>query len=321
MIRNFTFVLPLVRACRRLNACACIAPLMLALVFMAAQADAGEIEPRTYGNTPVGVNFLILGYAHSEGGLSTPASVPIKDAQLRMETGVLAYARSLEVWGKPGKFDVILPFSDLSGTAAFAGQPRERNVSGLNDPRFRFSVNFFGAPVLSVQEFAGYQQDLLIGASVQVSAPLGQYDSDKLVNLGANRWFVKPDIGISKAWGAFTVELSTGLLFFTENDDYLGGKTQKQDPLSTSQFHLMYDFGRGVWAALSGSYDYWGRTTIDGVQSDDLQSNWRAGATLALPLNRNNSIKLWVNTGVSIRSGSDYDLIGFAWQYRWGRGL
>ena len=150
---------------------------------------------------------------------------PIKDAQLQMNTGVLAYARTLDVWGKSGKFDVILPYSQLSGSAMVAGQPRERDVSGFNDPRFRFSVNFYGAPALSLQEFANYKQDVIIGASVQVSAPLGQYDRDKLVNLGNNRWFVKPDIGISKAWGPLTIELSTGVMFFSNNDDYFGGKT------------------------------------------------------------------------------------------------
>jgi len=57
-----------------------------------------------------------------------------------------------------------------------------------------------------VQEFSSYQQDLIVGASVQVSAPLGQYDKERLINLGNNRWFVKPDIGVSKAWGDFTLE-------------------------------------------------------------------------------------------------------------------
>ena len=116
-----------------------------------------------------------------------------------MDTEILAYARSLNVMGKSAKFDMIVPYSDLSGSALVAGQPRERNVEGFNDPRFRFSMNFYGAPALSLDEFAKYQQDLIIGASVQVSAPLGQYDDTRLVNLGNNRWFVKPDIGISKA--------------------------------------------------------------------------------------------------------------------------
>jgi hypothetical protein len=291
------------------------------LMFIATQAHAGEIEPRAYVNTPVGINFLLAGYIYSDGGLSTAGSSPIKDAQLTMHTGVLAYARSLDLWGKSGKFDVILPYSDLSGTAMVAGQTRERNVSGLNDPLFRFSVNFYGAPALSVQEFADYQQDLIIGASVQVSAPLGQYDKDKLVNLGNNRWFVKPDIGISKAWGGLSLELSTGVYFFSKNDEFFGGQTLEQDPLYTSQAHVTYSFGRGIWSAVSLNYDYGGRTTKNAVQSDDLQQNWRVALTFALPVNRNNSIKLYASTGMYTSAGTDFDMVGIVWQYRWGAGL
>ena len=155
-----------------------------------------------------------------------------------MHTEVLAYARSLDVWGKSGKFDFILPYSQLSGSASVAGQQRERKVTGLDDPLFRFSVNFYGAPALSVKEFADYHQDLIIGASVQVSAPFGQYDKDKLVNLGDNRWFVKPGVGISKAWGAITAELSTGVFFFSENYNYFGGTRLKEDPVCSSQLHV-----------------------------------------------------------------------------------
>lgn len=296
-------------------------PALISLVLAAAWADAGEIEPRAYVNTPVGINFLLAGCTYSDGGLATVASSPIRDAQLTMHTGLVAYARSLDVWGKSGKFDVILPYSDLSGTAMVAGQPRERNVSGFNDPRLRYSVNFHGAPALSVQEFAGYRQDVIIGASVQVSPPLGQYDEEKLVNLGNNRWYVKPDIGISKAWGPVTLELSSGVFFFSNNDDYFGRRKLEQDPVCTTQLHATYNIGRGFWAALSGTYDYGGRTTIDGVQNDDLQQNSRVGATLALPVNRHNSLKLYGSTGISTSTGSDFDLVGIVWQHRWGSGL
>jgi hypothetical protein len=172
-----------------------------------------------------------------------------------------------------------------------------------------------------VQEFPAYRQDLIIGASLQVSAPLGQYDKGKLVNIGNNRWYVKPDLGISKAWGDFTLELSTGLTFFTDNDDYFGGNVLEQDPVSTTQLHATYNFGKGIWAALSGTYDYGGRTTVSGVESDDLQKNLRMGVTLAVPINRNNSLKLYASTGISTSSGTDFDLFGIIWQYRWGGGL
>lgn len=294
---------------------------LLLLILLNSQTYAGDIEPRTYVNTPVGINFIIAAYAHSEGGLSFPAAVPIDDAKLKIGTSILAYARSLDVLGKSGKIDFILPYSELSGSALVGGQPRERDISGPHDPRFRFSVNFYGAPALSMKEFSNYQQDLLIGASVQVSAPAGQYDSSKLINLGNNRWFIKPDIGISKAFGPLTLELTGAVTIFSDNDDYFGGKTLEQAPLYTTQLNANYSFNNGAWFALGAVYDYGGRTTIDGIRSDNVQSNSRFGATLALPVNRNNSIKLNASTGVSTRTGSDYNLYGVAWQYRWGNDL
>jgi len=281
------------------------------------RARAAEIEPRSYLNTPVGVNFLITGYVYTDGGLSTDPASPLQDAKLYINTGLLAYARSLDFWGKSGKIDIILPVSDLSGNAVVNGAPRERHISGLNDPRFRVSVNFYGAPALSKQEFAGYKQDLIVGASLQVSPPLGQYDPDRLVNLGTNRWFFKPELGISKALGPFTLELAAAVFLFTDNDDYFGGKRLEQDPVYSGQAHLIYSFGRGLWAAVHGAYDLGGRTTIDGVEDDNELNNTRIGATLAIPINAANSIKIYGSSGTSTRAGTDYDLIGVGWQVRW----
>jgi hypothetical protein len=141
------------------------------------------------------------------------------------------------------------------------------------------------------------------------------------VNLGNNRWFVKPDMGISKAWGALTLELSTCVTFFSKNDDYFGGRTLEQAPVWSTQVHATYNLCGGVWAALSWTYDYGGRTSIDGVRSDDLQNNSCVGATLSLPVNRNNSIKLFGSSSLHTNVGSDFNLVGIVWQYRWGRGL
>ena len=108
----------------------------------------------------------------------------------------------LDLWGMSGKFDAIVPYTWLSGTADFRGEQVERIVNGFMDPRFRLSVNFYGAPALSLPEFRHYQQDLIVGASLQVSVPVGQYDETRIVNLGTNRWSFKPELGVSKALGA-----------------------------------------------------------------------------------------------------------------------
>jgi hypothetical protein len=164
-------------------------------------------------------------------------------------------------------------------------------------------------------------RDVIIGASIQVSAPFGQYDDKKLVNLGNNRWFVKPDIGISKALGDFVIELSTGVFIFTDNNDFYGGKVLEQEPVYTSQLHITYNLDHGVWVALSGTYDYGGRTIIDGLHNDDLQKNSRVGGTVAFPLNQRNSIKIFANSAVETTIGNDYSMVGIFWQHRWGGGL
>ena len=183
--------------------------LIVALAAASVETHAQDLEPRAFANTPVGLNFLIGGYAYSKGTVGTDASVPLEDTEVTLNSAVLAYVRTLDLWGRSGKFDVILPYAWASGSAKLAGQPRKREVSGLADPRFRFSMLLYGGPALSLDEFRDFQPDVIIGTSLEVTPPLGQYDSDKLLNIGTNRWSFKPEVGISKTLGPLTLELAT----------------------------------------------------------------------------------------------------------------
>ena len=300
----------------------CAATLLaIALLGAASCAQAQELEPRTYANTPVGLNFLIAGYGYSQGGVVTDPSIPLDNANIRIHTEVLAYAHSFGAWGRSAKFDVVLPYASLSGTADVAGVPREREVSGWADPRLRVSINLYGGPALALREAATFRQNLIVGASLQISAPVGQYDSDKLINLGTNRWALRPELGVSKAVGRWTLELAAAAAFYEDNDDFFGGKTREQEPIYSAQAGAIYSFPNGVWTAIGATYYTGGRTTIDGVEGDDLQQNTRVGVIVTVPVNRHNSVKLYANTGVSTRTGTDFDAGGIAWQYRWGGGL
>jgi len=294
---------------------------MLALTGVAATARAQDIEPRAYSNAPIGVNFVIVGYVYTQGGLSFDSAIPITNAKLDTSNAVLAYARVLNLWGKSGKFDAIVPYSRLFGTAEFQGEPVERGITGLARPAFRLSMNLLGSPALPLREFANWKQDLIIGASLQVAPPWNQYDSSRIVNIGTERWSFKPELGISKAVGQWTLEMQAAATFFTDNDNFYGGKTRSQDPLYSLQGHVIYGFRSGKWLSVDGTYFGGGRTTIDGELNNDMQQNWRVGATLAVPVDRLNSIKFYASSGVSARTGNNYDAIGVAWQYRWGGGL
>ncbi len=292
-----------------------------ALSGVASPACAQDIEPRAYSNAPVGVNFLIAGYALTQGGLSFDSALPATDPELTTANAVLAYARVLDIAGMSAKFDVIAPVTDLSGSVDFDGQRVRRDISGLADPKFRLAVNFFGAPALSMEEFADFKQDLIVGASLQVSAPAGQYDASRLVNLGTNRWSFKSELGVSQALGRWTLEGTAAVTLYTDNDDFYQDRTRSQDPLYSLQAHVIYSFRSGVWGSLDGTYFAGGRTTLDGTLNNDLQQNWRVGGTLAFPIDVRNSIKLYGSSGVSARTGNSFDLLGIAWQYRWGGGL
>ncbi len=294
---------------------------LLLLCGAASTARAQDIEPRAYSNAPVGVNFIIAGAVATRGGLSTDPSIPVTDPQLNTSSVLLAYARVLDLGGKSGKFDVIAPYTQLDGTAQYQGAPVERAVDGFARPAFRLSMNFIGAPALSMQEFRGWKQDLIVGASLQVSPPWGQYDADKLVNIGTHRWSFKPEIGISKALGPWTLEGQAAVTFFTDNTDFYGGRTRSQDPLYSVQGHVIYGFGSGKWLSVDGTWFGGGRSKVDDRLSNDLQQNWRIGATFAIPVNRSNSLKFSASSGVSARTGNNFDAIGVAWQYRWGAGL
>ncbi len=281
---------------------------------------AQDLEPRAYSNAPIGLNFLIAGYTFTSGGVAIDPSLPLKDAHVEVNAASLAYARTFELFGQSAKLDIVVPYAWLSGNAEFAGQSMERVVSGLADPRFRLSANFYGAPALSIKDYPDYRQDVIVGASIYVWAPWGQYDPSKLVNLGTNRCAIKGELGVSKAIGAWTFEFVPGVTGYCDNTDFLGGHTRRQDPVYSVQLHAIYGFQSGVWIAVDGTYFTGGRTSVDGVSNDDRLSNSRAGLTVAIPVDRSNSLKLYAISGVSTRTGSDFTTVGAAWQYRWWDG-
>jgi hypothetical protein len=298
-----------------------LAGALCALWLLAGAARAQDIEPRAYSNAPVGVNFAIVGYVFTRGGLNFDASVPITDARLSTSNMVFAYARVLDLGGRTAKFDVIAPYTRLFGNADYAGMPIERAVSGFARPAFRLSWNLYGSPAMGLKEFAGWKQDLIVGASLQVSPPWGQYDDTRIVNIGTNRWTIKPEIGVSKAHGPWTFELQAAASFFGDNEDFLGTRERSQDAIYSLQGHVIYGFPSGKWVSFDVTGFAGGRSRVDDVLGNDLQQNWRAGVILAMPVDRRNSMKFSASSGVSARTGNNFDAVGFAWQHRWGGGL
>ena len=294
-----------------------------ALVLVASPpARAQQMEPRSYANAPIGLNFLIAGYQYSWGDVFVDPSLPIKNADAKVNALVLGYSRVLDFWGQSGTLAVVVPYAWLSANGDVEGEAKSVTRTGFGDLGLRWAVNLLGAPALSLEEFRDYHQDTIVGASLTVTAPTGQYDSTKLVNIGTNRWTFKPEVGVSKALGRWILEGDAAVTFYTDNDQFFpGSNVRQQDPLYALQLHAIYTFNPKLWGALDGTYYFGGRTSVNGTLNDDLQSNTRWGATLAQSLDVNNSIKLYFSSGVIARTGTNFNTVGIAWQYRWGAGL
>ena len=191
---------------------------------------AQELEPRAYTNTPVGMNFVCL------SGINIPkvAYISIPPCQLPMPMrksiwALFGYVRALDIAGKSAKTGILLRYADLYADGYLDGEFRTREDVGIADPAFYFTINLYGAPALSYKEFKDYQQDTIIGFTFKLTAPLGVYDNDKLLNIGTNRWAFKPEFGISQAVGRWTFEAAAAAILYTDNDDFDNGKTRQQD--------------------------------------------------------------------------------------------
>jgi hypothetical protein len=304
------------RGRRRLQGAMGLCSLTLALV-----AHGYELEPRSYSNIPVGMNFLVVGGIWQTGDVGTDPSAPLDDAEVDVWKPIVGYARGIDLRGRSGKLDVVMPYSCMEGTAEFLGTPVERDVCGLADPSVKLSVNLIGAPAMGIEDIARYREDLIIGVGLRVTAPLGAYDEDKLLNPGSNRWMFRPEVGISKTVGKWTFESIAQAALHTDNDEFFGDVKREQEPIYSLQGHAVYSFRTGAWLALDATGFRGGRTTVDGRRGDDLQKNSRWGLTLALPVNPHHSIKLAWSSGVVTRAGGDFDTVSLLWQYRWGGGL
>lgn len=286
---------------------------------------AQDLSPRAYLITPRGSHALTVGDIFNDGNLRFEGTVPITGATGRLNMPNVTYYRSLSFFGRSANATATLAY----GKGTFKGTIAEAEVeaprSGLFDSVFRFSVNLKGAPAMQLGEFARWQQKTLLGASLKVVAPTGQYDPTKLINLGGNRWAFKPELGLSRRFGHWVLDgygavwlFTANPEFFSRNAYYAGVRQQTQDPIWALETHLSYDFKPRLWVSLDGNFWYGGRTSLDGSENPaTLQKSSRIGVTASFPLTRRQSLKVAYADGAYVRFGGDYKIASVAWQYAW----
>ena len=282
-------------------------------------AFAQELTPRAYWPTPNGTNVFVASYQRSTGDIVTDPSLPLTGVDSDINYLQMSYQRSFSLAGRTAALQVSVPYSRGETEGLVEGEFRRRNTSGLGDIRLRLAYNIKGAPSMDVAGFRALRDAprTIVGASVLVQAPTGDYDVDKVINIGTNRWSIKPAIGV--IWPlrpTWLLEFELGAWVFGDNDAFLG-ETRKQDPILSTEFHLIKRIRPGFWASLDANFYIGGRTNVGDSEQANLQRNSRVGVTVAFPFRRRHAIRSSVSTGVVTKSGGDFQMFTLSYIYAW----
>ena len=292
---------------------------LLAIGFWSTAAAAQDMAPRAYWPAPKGTNVIVLGYQYSTGDILTDPSLPVTGVESRINLAQVTYQDTLSLFGRTANVQFSLPYTWGTSEGFAEGAFRSRNVSALADMRVRLAINLLGAPTMDVAGFQALRAKprTIIGASVLVQAPTGDYEADKLVNAGTNRWAVKPALGlIWPLYPTWLIEFEVGQWIFGDNDDFLG-TTRQQDPVVSTEFHLIKRIRPGFWASLDVNYYTGGRSTVGQDRRSDLQRNSRVGGTVLFPFKRQHAIRIAYSAGVVTESGGDFNRISLSYIYAW----
>lgn len=280
-------------------------------------AGSQELEPRAYRPLPSGLNFLVMSYQFTSGNVLADPNSPLQDLDVDAHLAAVGYMRTFGLFGRSASLSAAVPYVFMSGSATYLGEFVSDSRSGSADTRIRLAVNLLGGPAMSPREFAAKRPGRSLGVGLTVVPPTGQYDRTRLINFGSNRWAFKPELGYSSVRGRWILEWAAGVWLFTDNDEFAGSNTVSQEPVGNLQAHVTYSFERGVWIAAGANYYTGGRTSLNGIDRDDVQKNSRVGISLSLPLGGAHSLKLAAHSGAYTRAGADFDLATMAYQYRW----
>jgi hypothetical protein len=279
---------------------------------------AQDLAPRAYFITPVGSNAITLGYSFNDGMAFVDPTLPVQNLHVQFQTQTAGYYNSFALLGRSANVTVVLPYVTATLTGTVAGDNSQIHRSGLADGRVPFAINLRGGPALSPKEYLSWHEKNTIGVSLTAIVPTGQYDSARLVNNGANRWGLKPEVGFSNRWGRWMLDVYAGVWFFSANHDfYPGGRVRTEAPIASAEAH----FGRYVtprlWASLDANFWNGGQSKINGISNQDYERNSRIGASISIPMGRHQAVKFSYSRGAYVQIGGDYSTVATAWQYSW----
>lgn len=289
--------------------------ILLACFVAIPTALAQDIEPRRWTPLPTGTNVVGSAVGYTTGDIFFNPVLQLEDTEFKLAIGALAYLRSFDFIGRSARIDFTLPYGSGRWAGLLRGEPATVRRRGFMDPRIRLSVLLYGAPAQTPEEFQASEKSAwVVGAAVSVSLPYGHYLEDRLINLGNNRWIIRPQLGVTYTRANWTYELTGSMFWYQDNDEFFEGAELKNDPLYALQAHVIYTFKPGLWASLSTAYGHGKDAFLNGAPTELQTRNWAAAISVGLPINRQQGIRLaWVRLRTDNDDNADFDSLVLAW--------
>lgn len=291
---------------------------LLALLAVPGVSLAQDVEPRRWTHLPVGLDVVGAAYVYTNGDLFFDPVLRIEDAEIDQQTALGIYTRVFGLAGRTARLDLLVPVKWTRWQGLLDGAFRTARREGLADPILRLSMNLVGAPALKGKEFQEYRAAnttaTVLGVGLAVVLPLGEYEEDKLLNLGGNRVVAKPEIGVVHTRGPWSYELTASVSLFEDNDEFWNGNKLEQDPLFAAQAHVVRVFRRGLWLSLSAAYSQNGESEVNDVPKDDPRDQILSALTFGFPVARDQGLKFAYIRGRMLEDvGTDTDNFAVAW--------
>lgn len=292
------------------------------LLVPANDARAQDLESRRWSHLPIGMNILGTGVMATDGDIFFDPVMQIEDGTFQLYSLGSSYVRSFEWLGKSSRLDVKLPYVYGRWEGLVEGEYASIRRHGFGDPRLRLSMLLYGAPPLSGSEYMQYRAQhpvtTTIGAAVTVVLPWGEYFPDKLINLGGNRYVIRPALGLLHRRGPWEFEATTSLSFYQDNDEYFGNSLLERDSLWFLQGHVTRDLARGQWITLSGGLSYDGEYFINGASLDYTERTSFLSLAWGMALTRQQSIRIaYIKADTHVVLGSSTDNLLMSWSLAW----
>jgi len=298
---------------------------LLVLIFtstIAFPSFALDPDPRRWAHLPVDANFGGFALAHTEADIFFDPTLSLEDVKMELDTVAGKYIRTFEVFKKSARIDITQAYQEGKWTGLLEGSPASTSRSGLSDTFVRVAINLLGAPPLRGKEYGLHRSkttvETVVGVGLAVRLPTGDYQEDKLINLGQNRFAFRPQLGIMHTRGKWSTELTGEVAFYTKNDEFFNGNTLEQEPLYIIHGHLIHMFTPGHWASFSLGYDYGGENTVNGVDKNDIKQDVGWKLSYAYPINRTSGLKLsYIGTRTKEAVGFDSETLAMSLSLLW----